>query len=249
MGVGGGFLMVPLLVLWTKVDQRRAGGTSLAAILPIGLVAATVYWFGGGTPHVAVSVAVFMVLGSVAGAYVGARAAAKMPEQVLTVLVAFLLAGLGVKEVHDSVLGSSAVVHSPFMGTVDAAYYPLVSVSGFFIGILSGLTGLGGGVFMVPVMVLGFGLAQSVAQGTSLLAILPTAAVGAVTHYRDGHVDLRSVAWIGGAGVPAAVAGAALALWLPDRLLAALFGLFLLLAAILVLHPRRLVPFAHRRDT
>ena len=96
---------------------------------------------------------------------------------------------------------------------------------------LSGLTGVGGGVFIVPTLVLGFGLTQRVAQGTSLLAILPTAAVGALTHQRHGNVDIRAAGWIDVAGVPAALIGAALALWLPVRVLAGLFGLFLLFAA------------------
>jgi uncharacterized membrane protein YfcA len=40
LGVGGGFVMVPLQVIWAGFDQHKASGTSLAAILPIGLVAA-----------------------------------------------------------------------------------------------------------------------------------------------------------------------------------------------------------------
>jgi uncharacterized membrane protein YfcA len=80
-------------------------------------------------------------------------------------------------------------------------------------------------------MVLGFGIAERIAQGTSLLAILPTAAVGAVTHYRRGNVDVRSAGWIATAGVPAALVGAVAAQWLPERLLVGVFGLFLVVAA------------------
>jgi len=86
-------------------------------------------------------------------------------------------------------------------------------------------------VFLVPTMVVGFGVAERIAQGTSLVAILPTAAVGAVTHYQHGNVDLQAAGRIAAAGVPAALVGAALALWLPDRILLGIFGLFLLLAA------------------
>jgi uncharacterized membrane protein YfcA len=80
-------------------------------------------------------------------------------------------------------------------------------------------------------MVLGFGLSQHVAQGTSLVAILPTAAVGAFIHHRQGNVDLRAAAWIGGVGAPAALLGARVALALPQEILIFIFGAFLLLAA------------------
>jgi uncharacterized membrane protein YfcA len=231
LGVGGGFLLVPLQVMWSGTDQRRASGTSLAAILPIALVGSAIYYFGKGKPQVDLAVAFFLVLGSAVGAFVGAQASRKVPESALKMLVAVLLAVVGLKELHDVVFGGSAIAGSE-TGAFGLGHYLLITASGLVIGILSGLTGVGGGVFIVPTLVLGFGLAQRVAQGTSLLAILPTAAVGAVTHYRHGNVDLRTAGWIGLAGVPAALAGAALALWLPVRVLAGLFGLFLIFAAI-----------------
>lgn len=229
--MGGGFLLVPLQVMWSGTDQRRSSGTSLAAILPIALVGAAIYYFGKGKPQLDFVVAFFLVLGSAVGAFVGAHASRKVPERALKMLVGVLLAVVGLKELHDVVLGGSALAGSE-AGPFGPAHYLLITASGLAIGILSGLTGVGGGVFIVPTLVLGFGLAQRVAQGTSLLAILPTAAVGALTHYRHGNVDVRAAGWIAVAGVPAALIGAALALWLPVRVLAGLFGLFLIFAAI-----------------
>ena len=84
---------------------------------------------------------------------------------------------------------------------------------------------------MVPTLVIGFGISQRIAQGTSLVAILPTAAIGAAIHHKNGEVDWRAAGVIAAAGVPAAVAGALLALWVPQRVLVGLFGAFLLLAA------------------
>jgi uncharacterized membrane protein YfcA len=223
--------MVPLQVMWSRTGQRQASGTSLTAILPIALVGAFVYYFGKGKPQVDLVVAFFLVLGSVFGAFAGARASRRVPENALKIIVAVMLFVVGVKEVHDALLGAAAALTGHGGGTLDLAQYLLVTVAGFVIGVLSGLTGVGGGVFLVPTMVLGFGIAQRIAQGTSLVAILPTAAVGAITHYRHGNVDLRSASWIAAAGVPASLVGAALALWLPERILLGLFGLFLLFAA------------------
>lgn len=231
LGVGGGFLIVPLQVIWSRTTQRQASGTSLTAILPIALVGAGVYYFGKGKPQIDLVVALFLVLGSVIGAYIGAHISRRVPEHALKILVAVLLLVVGVKEVHDALVGASAALAGPHNGRLDLFHDFLISVAGLAIGLLSGLTGVGGGVFLVPTMVIGFGLAQRIAQGTSLVAILPTAAVGAITHYRHGNVDLHASARIAAAGVPAALIGAALALWLPERILLGLFGLFLLFAA------------------
>lgn len=232
LGVGGGFLIVPLQVMWSRASQRLASGTSLAAILPIALVGAAVYYFGTSKPQINIEVAVFLVLGSVVGAYVGAHASRRVPEHVLKIIVAILLFGVGLKEIHDAVVGASASFAGSAGGGRDPLENLVITVAGLLIGLLSGLTGVGGGVFLVPTMVIGFGIAQRIAQGTSLLAILPTAAVGAVTHYRNGNVDLRASAAIAAAGAPASLIGAALALWLPERLLLGLLGLFLLFAAL-----------------
>jgi uncharacterized membrane protein YfcA len=229
--VGGGFLLVPLQAMWSRTSQRRASGTSLTAILPIALVGAAVYYFGKGKPQVDLVVALFLVMGSVVGAFAGAHASRRVPERALKIVVAVMLFVVGVKEVHDALLGTAAALSGQVGGKLDLVQYLLITVAGFVIGVLSGLTGVGGGVFLVPTMAVGFGIAQRIAQGTSLVAILPTAAVGALTHYRHGNVDLRSAGWIAAAGVPASLAGAALALWLPERILLGLFGLFLLFAA------------------
>jgi uncharacterized membrane protein YfcA len=229
--VGGGFLMVPLLAMWTRMEQHRASGTSLAAIVPIALVGACVYYIGRGGSQIDLPVAFFLVLGSAGGAYAGARVAPRISERVLKMLVAGLLAVVGVKELHDAVLGGAATLHTS-AASLDVTRYLLIAVTGLVIGILSGITGVGGGIFMVPAMVLAFGLGERVAQGTSLLAILPTATIGAVTHYRRGNVQVRSAGWIAAAGVPAALVGAAVAQWLPERLLVGAFGAFLIAAAV-----------------
>ena len=93
LGVGGGFLMVPLQMLLTKVRPVEANATSLAAIVPISIAAAIVY-----TPRVDLVFAVLLMVGSAAGAYVGARLSSRIPERGLQVIVAVVLGALGVKE-------------------------------------------------------------------------------------------------------------------------------------------------------
>jgi hypothetical protein len=238
LGVGGGFVMVPLQVIWAKRAQHRATGTSLAAILPIAVVAAATYYFGRATPQTDLPVAFFLGLGGIAGAYLGSLAARRISDRVLSMIFAILLVGVGLKEVYDALGGAAPQLVATAVPTFMARDYALIVAGGFVVGVASGLTGVGGGTLIVPLLGLGFGLGQRVAQGTSLIAVLPTSAIGALTHHRSGDVDLKAAAWMGAAGVPAAVAGSALALWLPQRALGGLFGLFLLFAAVRM-WPRR----------
>ena len=102
---------------------------------------------------------------------------------------------------------------------------------GVFAGVLAGLLGIGGGLVMVPAMVLVLGFDQHVAQGTSLLVIIPAALSGSYTHYRNGRVSLRDAAFLAGGGVLGASIGSILALSVDDAVLRKLFAIFLLVVA------------------
>jgi uncharacterized membrane protein YfcA len=231
LGVGGGFVLVPLQVIWARRDQHRAIGTSLAAILPIAIVAAATYYFGSSAPQADLRIAFFLALGGVFGAVLGALAARRFSDRTLKVIVAILLVGAGLKELYDAVVGTAPHLVGAAVPVFGWSGYALIAGGGLVIGVVSGLTGVGGGILIVPLLALGFGVGQRVAQGTSLIAILPTAAIGALTHQRSGNVDLRAASWMAAGGVPAALLGSALALWLPARVLGGLFGVFLLVAA------------------
>ena len=107
----------------------------------------------------------------------------------------------------------------------------LTVTAGLFVGVASGVLGIGGGILLVPLMTLGFGLTQHVAQGTSLAAVIPTAAVGAVTHDRGGAVLRRPALYMGLGSAAGAVVGALVAIHLPREILARAFGVILLFAA------------------
>ena len=108
---------------------------------------------------------------------------------------------------------------------------------GLAAGFLAGLLGIGGGVFMVPAMVLILGFDQHIAQGTSLLVIIPAALTGSYTHYRKGRLVLRDALTLGAGGIVGAFLGAVLALSLDDELLRKLFAGFLLIVAARMLLP------------
>ena len=98
-------------------------------------------------------------------------------------------------------------------------------------GTLAGLFGVGGGIVFVPALTLGLGLSQLSAEATSLAAIVPVAAVGSYRQDRLGLVDWRSSAIVGACSLVGVLAGAEIALRLPESALQRAFALFLVLAA------------------
>jgi uncharacterized protein len=113
---------------------------------------------------------------------------------------------------------------------VSASTIVLAILLGISAGLLSGLFGVGGGILFVPTL-LALGLTQLEAQGTSLLAILPTVVVGALTQRRYGNLRARSALVLGLGSVVGVEAGARLVTHVPEDLLRKLFGVLLFAVA------------------
>lgn len=93
LGVGGGIVIVPLLVLLAGFSQKRAHATSLAAVVPIASVAAATYASEG---EVSLTIAASIALGSLVGAPLGARWMSNMSEGNLKITFGSILAVMGV---------------------------------------------------------------------------------------------------------------------------------------------------------
>ena len=109
--------------------------------------------------------------------------------------------------------------------------FPLLLL-GVAAGVLSGLFGIGGGTIIVPVLALWLGMPQRLAAGTSVAAILPTAAVGAVTYAIQGHVDWIAAVCLAVGIVLGAQLGSFLLAKLPTRVLQWAFMVFLLVMVV-----------------
>lgn len=111
---------------------------------------------------------------------------------------------------------------------------------GLLVGAFSAIFGVGGGVVMVPVLVIGFGFDQHLAQGTSLAVILPTAVVGALAHRGRGYLEAPLAARLGLGGVLGVGLGAWVALGISGDVLRDIFGAFLVVTGLrLALRARR----------
>jgi uncharacterized membrane protein YfcA len=91
--------MIPLQVIWAGVSQRHANANSLVAIIPIAIAALPIYYFLQGRPQVDFHFALFLIIGSVAGVYTGARLLRYVPDRELTLAVAAVMLVVGLKEV------------------------------------------------------------------------------------------------------------------------------------------------------
>jgi uncharacterized membrane protein YfcA len=113
---------------------------------------------------------------------------------------------------------------------------------GFAAGVMAGLFGVGGGILFVPALV-ALGLGQLDAQGTSLLAILPTAAAGTWNQRRYGNLRVRAAVVIGLASIVGVEVGARVVVELPESVVRRLFAVLLFaVAAQLVWRTRRTSP-------
>ena len=219
-GVGGGILIVPGLVFFVKMDQRRAHGTSLAAVLPISVSSLATYWVHG---HVDWSVALFLAIGAVAGAFLGTKLLKTVKHEILSMGFASLLIVSAVR-LYWSTSGSGRDQLTLLMCIA------LVAV-GVVTGVLAGLLGVGGGVVMIPAMMVLLGLPNVIAKGTSLAVIIPTAITGTLRNRSASNVDIRAAAIVGAGGILSAIVGGWISSRLSDSLSNALFATLLIVVA------------------
>jgi uncharacterized membrane protein YfcA len=220
LGIGGGIVLVPALTLFLGFDQHTAQGTSLFMQLPpLGLGALMLYWRKGFVDRgagIACAVGIFL------GGYFGSRAALGIgPETLKGLFGGFLL-------IAAALLGRPGAngTRPPFAENPRLALVFLLACS---VGVLSGLFGVGGGILLVPLLVLAVGFEQHVAQGTSLVALVPPTGLLAFANYaRAGEVDWKVGLLIMPGIFLGGLAGGRIALRLPAVTMRRVFALVLL---------------------
>ena len=232
LGIGGGVVMVPALVAMGET-RHRANANSLAAIFMVALAGAIGFAVSGA---IDVPVAIALGTGGLVGATLGATWAHRMSGETLARLFGILLLVIGLRMLFGGAAdGGTAQVALPWSLVIAV-------VVGVATGILSGLAGVGGGIVMVPAMVFLLGMTQHVAEGTSLLAILFTAAAGTRVNLSNRYVDWRLVLTLAATGVVIAPLAAVIAQEIPAEVLARLFAIWLLIVGVRTLWTSRTKP-------
>jgi uncharacterized protein len=155
---------------------------------------------------------------------IGTHILHRLPHDTLAVAFAILLILTAVRLMIDQgdAAGRGALT---LMGAVALVLIGLAA------GILAGLLGVGGGIIMVPVMVVGFGIPAALAKGTSLFVIVPTAIMGTWRNRSKGNADLRVAVILGLAGVVSAFVAGKISVGMPETLSNVLFAILLVVVA------------------
>jgi uncharacterized protein len=224
VGVGGGIVYVPGLLYaggWNIQDAVAASlviiiFSSLSGTIRNARSADPVNWRAAGLLSLAVA----------PSSLIGVLISRVSPEVVVKVAFATLLIALAYPTARGGGKYDNARKVIPL---------PLVFLAGIFTGTLSGLAGIGGGVVMVPLMVLGMGFTTNRAVSTSLAVMMFTGIVGAAgyvaTGFRDVQ-DLLSLPPLIIGSVIGAPLGVRIRDWLPESVVRIGFGVFMVIVAL-----------------
>jgi uncharacterized membrane protein YfcA len=123
--------------------------------------------------------------------------------------------------------------------TIDIWLLLGIGTLGLLAGLVGALLGLGGGIFLVPALTLGFNLPFQVAAGTSLVAVAATSAAGSSTYVRTRLTNIRLAVLLGTATVAAAIGASLVAQAIDGRILRGLFAFLLLYTAVTMIRGAR----------
>jgi uncharacterized protein len=223
VGVGGGVVFVPGLLFAGGWSIQEAVAASLVIIVFSSLSGTIrdarsndpVNWRVAGLLSVAVA----------PSSLIGVLISRVSPEMVVEVAFATLLLVLAYPTARSG---------GAYQGDRRIAL-PLVFLAGIFIGTVSGLVGVGGGVVMVPLMVLGMGLTTKRAVSTSLAVVMFTGIVGAAGYFATGFRDPQQLL-----GLPSLIIGSMIGAplgvrtrdWLPERAVRIGFGVFMVVVSV-----------------
>jgi hypothetical protein len=236
MGVGGGIVLVPALIYLLNMDQHVAQGTSLLLQLPpIGIGGLYFYW---KQRHVDLRAGLVCALGFLCGGYFGSNLALSIPSRDLHALFGIFLMFAAIMLWRQTRAPKAASADSPAAGASspdavakkNSARVLSIFLVACAVGVMGGMFGVGGGVMLVPLLVLLFHFDQHTAQGTSLVALVPpTGLLAFLNYWHAGDVRFQ-VGFLLMPGVfLGALAGSKFALQLSPRRMRRVFAVLLFL--------------------
>jgi len=226
LGVGGGILLVPYLVLARKFPQKSAQATSLVLVAMAAAAGMVTYALRSS---VAWLPAALVLVGGVAGAWLGAHIVQRARDARLQIAFGSLLTLVGLRLLWP---GDIPAADDALLPTLQLGLVVAYVASGLGMGLLSALFGIGGGILLVPILVIAFGYPQQVAAGTSLAVMGPIALVGALRLTKPGLTNWRLGVLFGGGAILGATAGAWLALALPGQLVRQVFAVVMVVLGV-----------------
>jgi uncharacterized protein len=226
-GVGGGFLVIPLLGFFYGMDQQTAQGTVLIMVVPNVLWAFSRYRRRFG---VDLRMAATIAGSALIATYPAARLATGLDPHVLRFAFALFLATIAATVGYHTWRGAVRV------GVGPTRVWGWITVVGLIGGAFSGFFGVGGAFVAPPLLTTFFGLRQLEAQGLALALVSPSALIALLAYAEAGRVDCVVGLPLALGGIAAISAGVRFASRLPERRMRLAFcGLLLITAVLLAL--------------
>jgi uncharacterized membrane protein YfcA len=181
VGLGGGFVIIPVLRVAFGVPPAQVAGTSLLMVLA-NTSASTIGYLRDRV--VDLRLAVPFTLGAVPGSIIGVFAVKRFTPSGFDVTYGIVLIALAVlvvrrRSVTSRPAGERTFAHDPRIGVA----------AGFGVGFFSSLFGIGGGIVLIPLLLVVARMPPHIVTATSAFVITTTAPVGIITHALSGDVD------------------------------------------------------------
>ncbi|MEK4563813.1 sulfite exporter TauE/SafE family protein [Alkalihalobacillus sp. FSL R5-0424] len=188
IGAGGGFIFVPLLLLFYDITPAEAAGTGLLIVLISSLSGVFTYI---KQKRVNYKIGLLLAIGAIPGTFLGNTLISLVPEATFYKVFALMLLGLGFFLIfrRPSEQSSPAVSKEK-----QQMILPLIGVG---VGTISSFFGIGGGFIVVPILIYVFGLRIHLATATSIFALMIYSSIGSIPPLVKGSIDWTVLAWSG----------------------------------------------------
>ncbi|MCD6164133.1 MAG: sulfite exporter TauE/SafE family protein [Candidatus Odinarchaeota archaeon] len=247
VGIGGGVIFVPMFNLFMGLPIEDAIGTSMCTIIFTSLSGSIYY---AKEKRIDYKTGLLMEITTIPGAIVGAATTELLPEVVLkSIFFSFLFfSGFKLIRRKDTKKSSNVAFKRSSLKFLNIGWerkftdtqgkewsyfvnVPLMLMSGFLAGFISGLLGIGGGTLKVPLLAIVLGIPVHIATATSTFMILLTSISGGITHLYLGHVHLEIVLVAALGAILGAQMGPRLNIKVSPRYLRKIVGTVLILVA------------------
>ncbi|RLG36504.1 MAG: sulfite exporter TauE/SafE family protein, partial [Thermoproteota archaeon] len=189
LGVGGGFLIVPLLVLLLDIPMHLAVGISLTSVVMTSVSSSIIY---SKENLIDFKLGIFLETATAIGALTGSHIALLVPENILETIFGVVL----IYASFRMILSKRIKEEKKTLETLSKKRILLGLGGSFIAGMASGMLGIGGGTLKVPILVLLLGIATKTAIATSAFMIGVTASVASFVYQFHGLTDPLLVAFI-----------------------------------------------------
>ncbi len=237
VGLGGGFILVPVLRLFFGLAPAEAAGTSLVLIVASGASGAFAYLM---QRRVHLKIGWLIAAGGLPGGIIGAILSLHISPRAFDWILALLLIAVAIDMAWNAERRMRGRPRHERVHEIKGMSYRAALLLGFAIGVLSSLFGIGGGVVLVPTLLYFSELPIHAVSATSQFGLLLTSPVGLVVHALQRDIDLPAVVPLVAGGLLGGPVGARLSSKLksPQLLVVVAFALVAVAGSLIWRHLR-----------